>query len=80
MVVSALVGVLAYRVTRVELADTTDDFLRRRSKISLVIREEEVRASDGLSEVAAMLFGADATRAVMTLDVYPRSPTPMFES
>ncbi len=33
-----------------------DDFLRRRSKISLVTRDAEIRSSAGLSEVAEILF------------------------
>tara|TARA_B000000475_G_scaffold46078_1_gene35034 strand:- start:2685 stop:4319 length:1635 start_codon:yes stop_codon:yes gene_type:complete len=49
---------------RVELHNTAstemvvklDDFLRRRSKISLITRESEVRESEGLDEVARILF------------------------
>ena len=37
-------------------------FLRRRSKIALITREEEVRSSKGLQEVADILFGADANK------------------
>ena len=37
-----------------------DDFLRRRSKIALITRDEDVRSSKGLQEVADILFGADA--------------------
>ncbi len=40
-----------------EMVTKLDDFLRRRSKISLVIPDTEVRASDGLNEVAQILFG-----------------------
>ena len=53
---------------RVELHNTAstemvvklDDFLRRRSKIALITRDEDVRSSKGLQEVADILFGADA--------------------
>ncbi|MEE2683182.1 MAG: glycerol-3-phosphate dehydrogenase/oxidase [Actinomycetota bacterium] len=53
---------------RVELHNTAstemvvklDDFLRRRSKISLITRDEDVRSSEGLHEVAKILFGSSA--------------------
>ena len=53
---------------RVELHNTAstemivhlDDFLRRRSKISLITRQEDIQNSTGLSEVGSILFGADA--------------------
>ena len=55
---------------RVELRNTAstemvvklDDFLRRRSKIALITRDEDVRSSRGLYEVANILFGADANK------------------
>ena len=55
---------------RVELRNTAstemvvklDDFLRRRSKIALITRDEDVRSSKGLYEVANILFGADANK------------------
>ena len=55
---------------RVELRNTAstemvvklDDFLRRRSKIALITRDEDVRSSKGLPEVANILFGADANK------------------
>ncbi len=40
-----------------EMVTRLDDFLRRRSKISLVVREEEYRDSPGLVEAAEILFG-----------------------
>ncbi|MGI9623117.1 MAG: FAD-dependent oxidoreductase [Acidimicrobiales bacterium] len=43
-----------------EMVTKLDDFLRRRSKISLVIPDSEIRRSDGLAEVAEMLFGEQA--------------------
>ena len=53
---------------RVELHNTAstemvvklDDFLRRRSKISLITRDDDVRSSEGLHEVAKILFGGNA--------------------
>jgi len=53
---------------RVELHNTAstemvvklDDFLRRRSKISLITRDDDVRSSEGLHEVAKILFGGKA--------------------
>jgi hypothetical protein len=43
-------------VTRLE------DFMRRRSKIELVVADADIEASTGLREVAEILFGADADR------------------
>jgi glycerol-3-phosphate dehydrogenase len=40
-----------------EMITKLEDFLRRRSKISLVVRHEEIRDSDGLHEVCKLLFG-----------------------
>ena len=45
-----------------EMITKLEDFLRRRSKITQVVPDGEVRASDGLREVAEMLFGDDADR------------------
>ncbi len=53
---------------RVELHNTAstemivhlDDFLRRRSKISLITRLEDIQNSKGLNEVGSILFGSDA--------------------
>ena len=42
---------------RTEMVTKLEDFLRRRSKITQVIPEAEVRSSDGLREVAGILFG-----------------------
>ena len=55
---------------RVELHNTAstemvvklDDFLRRRSKIALITRDEDVRSSKGLNEVADILFGTHANK------------------
>ena len=40
-----------------EMVTKLEDFLRRRSKISLVVRDEDIRNSEGLHEVCAILFG-----------------------
>ena len=39
-----------------------DDFMRRRSKIDLVVSDADVAASPGVHEVAEILFGEDAER------------------
>ena len=43
-----------------EMVTKLEDFLRRRSKITQVIPEEEVRRSEGLREVAEILFAERA--------------------
>ena len=43
-----------------EMVTKLEDFLRRRSKITQVIPEDEVRTSPGLHEAAEILFGEDA--------------------
>jgi glycerol-3-phosphate dehydrogenase len=45
---------------RTEMVTKLEDFLRRRSKITQVIPEDDVRNSQGLREVAEILFGARA--------------------
>lgn len=45
---------------RREMITRLEDFLRRRSKISLVVREEAMRESAGLKEACAILFGDQA--------------------
>ncbi len=40
-----------------EMVSQLDDFLRRRSNISLLARREQIRASEGLEEVCDVLFG-----------------------
>jgi glycerol-3-phosphate dehydrogenase len=48
--------------SRREMIVKLDDFLRRRSKIALVISREAVRAAPGLREACEILFGDDAAR------------------
>jgi glycerol-3-phosphate dehydrogenase len=45
-----------------EMIVKLDDFMRRRSKIDLVVPDEDIRSSPGLAEVAEILFGDDAQR------------------
>ena len=45
-----------------EMIVKLDDFMRRRSKIDLVVHDDDIRNSDGLHEVAEILFGEDADR------------------
>ncbi|MFQ3788415.1 glycerol-3-phosphate dehydrogenase/oxidase [Halomonas sp. A29] len=45
---------------RREMVTRLEDFLRRRSKIALVVHEEAMRRSPGLREACTILFGDDA--------------------
>ncbi len=45
---------------RREMVTKLEDFLRRRSKISLVVRHEDVLAAPGLKEACDILFGEEA--------------------
>ena len=45
---------------RREMISKLDDFLRRRSKISLVVRREEIIKAPGLKEACEILFGGEA--------------------
>jgi glycerol-3-phosphate dehydrogenase len=47
-----------------EMVVKLEDFLRRRSKIALVIRREDLERSAGLVEACRLLFGAGADRAL----------------
>ena len=48
---------------RREMVVKLEDFLRRRSKIALVVRHEEVRAAPGLREACRILFGEEQVDA-----------------
>jgi glycerol-3-phosphate dehydrogenase len=48
---------------RREMVVKLADFLRRRSKIALVVRREEIRAAPGLREACRILFGEDQIEA-----------------
>ena len=45
-----------------EMIVTSDDFMRRRSKIDLVVHDDDIHEGPGLREVAEILFGDDAER------------------
>jgi len=45
-----------------EMIVRLDDFMRRRSKIDLVVSDADIASSPGLHEVAEILFGDDAPR------------------
>jgi glycerol-3-phosphate dehydrogenase len=45
-----------------EMIVTLEDFMRRRSKIDLVVHDRDILGSPGLREVAEILFGDDAER------------------
>jgi glycerol-3-phosphate dehydrogenase len=62
---------------RREMVTRLDDFLRRRSKIALVLRPEEIRAAPGLREACELLFGADAdARLAEYFDASPPAREP----
>lgn len=45
---------------RQEMIVTLEDFLRRRSKIALVVRRQDIQAAEGLMEACEILFGKAA--------------------
>ena len=47
-------------IARREMIVTLEDFLRRRSKISQVVRAKDLKADPGLLATATMLFGVEA--------------------
>ncbi len=51
-----------YNAAEHEMIVTLDDFMRRRSKIDLVVRDSNIIGTEGLVEVAEILFGDDAQR------------------
>jgi glycerol-3-phosphate dehydrogenase len=51
-----------HAAARTEMVTRLEDFMRRRSKIDLVVHDDDIRNSTGLAEVAAILFGTDAER------------------
>ncbi len=48
------------QAARREMITKLEDFLRRRSKIALVVRKEDIRRSPGLTEACELLFGDQA--------------------
>jgi glycerol-3-phosphate dehydrogenase len=51
-----------YAAARAEMVTKLEDFMHRRSKIDLVVHDSDIRASEGLRDVAEILFGDDADR------------------
>jgi glycerol-3-phosphate dehydrogenase len=51
-----------YTAAEHEMIVTLDDFMRRRSKIDLVVHDDDIHDGPGLREVAEILFGEDAER------------------
>ncbi|MFK8024961.1 MAG: FAD-dependent oxidoreductase [Ilumatobacter sp.] len=47
-----------HEAARSEMVTKLEDFMRRRSKIELVVPDADIEASEGLREVAEILFGA----------------------
>jgi glycerol-3-phosphate dehydrogenase len=45
-----------------EMVTKLEDFLRRRSKIALVMRKDDIKNSKGLKEACQILFGKDAAK------------------
>lgn len=65
-----------YSAAESEMITRLEDFMRRRSKIELVVRDEEIENSAGLREVAKILFGDDAERRLAEyFGSEPRSAT-----
>ena len=56
------VRVELYYAAQTEMITTLEDFLRRRSKIALVLSYEEIRDAEGIREACQLLFGDDADR------------------
>ncbi len=54
-----------HAAARTEMVTRLEDFMRRRSKIDLVVHDDDIRNSTGLAEVAEILFGADAERRLV---------------
>ena len=51
-----------HAAARSEMVTRLEDFMRRRSKIELVVSDDDIRQSSGLREVAEILFGNEADR------------------
>ena len=56
------VRVELFYAAKTEMITKLDDFLRRRSKISLVLGREVLQDADGIREACELLFGDDADR------------------
>ena len=51
-----------YSAAGTEMVTRLEDFMRRRSKIELVVHDDDIRNSAGLFDIAEILFGDDAER------------------
>ncbi len=49
-----------YHAVHYEMIETLEDFLRRRSGISLLLREKDITSSHGFQEICQVLFGKQA--------------------
>jgi glycerol-3-phosphate dehydrogenase len=56
------VRVELYYAAKTEMITKLDDFMRRRSKIALVIGNDQVEDAEGIHEACELLFGSDAKR------------------
>jgi glycerol-3-phosphate dehydrogenase len=65
---------------RREMVVKLDDFLRRRSKIALVVRHEDIRAAPGLREACRILFGAQAEEKIAEYLGGPRASARPFSA
>jgi glycerol-3-phosphate dehydrogenase len=52
-----------YHAAQREMITKLEDFLRRRSKIALIARREDIRKAPGLMEACEILFGEDQAQA-----------------
>jgi glycerol-3-phosphate dehydrogenase len=52
-----------YHAAQREMVTKLEDFLRRRSKIALIARSEDIRKAPGLMEACEILFGEDQAQA-----------------
>ncbi len=56
------VRVELFYAAQTEMITKLDDFLRRRSKIALVLANDDIEDADGIHEACRLLFGDDARR------------------
>lgn len=49
---------------KTEMITKLDDFLRRRSKIALVLKKEDIKKASGLKEACEIFFGNDADKKI----------------
>ena len=77
---SAVMGVEVRHMAQHEMVTTLDDFLRRRTDISLTLRESHIRAHDQILDVARVLFGDQAEERYIERFSPQPTPTPESES